>query len=143
MHSMVEQILAQGSLTLSRSFLDALTAQCTSANNQDTLKMIQVHENSLGIDLHRQARLISGYGKDWFVRMGWPLSISTSWPGGQLGSGSGGLPEGEELVDSAQFPGLQLLVGRADRVQGLPTGLGLLRGDAKDAWLWHAVERGL
>ncbi|CAK9033739.1 unnamed protein product [Durusdinium trenchii] len=64
MHSMVEQILAQGSLTLSRSFLDALTAQCTSANNQDTLKMIQVHENSLGIDLHRQARLISGYGKE-------------------------------------------------------------------------------
>ena len=31
----------RGTSTMSRSFLDALVAQCTSANNQETLKMIQ------------------------------------------------------------------------------------------------------
>jgi len=64
MHSIVENILAEGALSQSRSLLDSLMAQCTCAKNQDTAKIIQEHEASLGLDSSRQARIISSCGKD-------------------------------------------------------------------------------
>eukprot|EP00435_Cladocopium_sp_Y103_P057103 s606_g19.t1 len=64
MHSIVEDILAEGVSNLSRSFLDSLVTQCFGAKNQDTAKIIQEHENSMGMDTNRQARIISSFGKE-------------------------------------------------------------------------------
>lgn len=63
MHSLVEDILAEGASKLSRAFLDSLVTQCSGAKNQDTAKIIQEHENSMG-DTNRQARIISSFGKE-------------------------------------------------------------------------------
>lgn len=64
MHSIVEDILAEGASNLSRPFLDSLVTQCFGAKNQDTAKIIQEHENSMGMDTNRQARIISSFGKE-------------------------------------------------------------------------------
>lgn len=63
MHSLVEDILAEGASNLSRSFLDSLVTQCFGAKNQDTAKIIQEHENSL-CDANRQARIICNFRKE-------------------------------------------------------------------------------
>jgi len=67
MRQMVEDLLADGSgVQLTRTLAASLMAQCTSAGDQMTLKIIrqQAEQRNVGQDISREARLISNLGKE-------------------------------------------------------------------------------
>lgn len=67
MKQMIEDVLVEGSgVQLTRSLAESLIAQCTSAGNKASLKMLQerAERRSMVQDISRQAKLISSLGKE-------------------------------------------------------------------------------